>query len=65
MKLMKTSQKFKEWETVINNVVFFAEDQIRMGYYDRSNQTFVQFTPTGNLKFDESEVEEWFRVLYK
>ena len=65
MKLMSTSQRVKDWEQIISSVVFCAEDQIRMGYYDRSNQTFVQFTPTGNLKFDESEVEEWFRVLYK
>jgi hypothetical protein len=65
MKLMATSQRVKDWEQIITSVVFYAEDQIRMGYYDRSNQTFVQFTPTGNLKFDESEVEEWFRVLYK
>jgi hypothetical protein len=65
MKLMTTSQRVKDWEQIITSVVFYAEDQIRMGYYDRSNQTFVQFTPTGNLKFDESEVEEWFRVLYK
>lgn len=65
MKLMSTSQMVKDWEQIISSVVFYAEGQIRMGYYDRSNQTFVQFTPTGNLKFDESEVEEWFRVLYK
>jgi hypothetical protein len=65
MKLMATSQRVKDWEQIITSVVFYAEGQIRMGYYDRSNQTFVQFTPTGNLKFDESEVEEWFRVLYK
>lgn len=65
MKLMSTSQRVKDWEQIITSVVFYAEGQIRMGYYDRSNQTFVQFTPTGNLKFDESEVEEWFRVLYK
>jgi hypothetical protein len=65
MKLMSTSQRVKDWEQIISSVVFYAEGQIRMGYYDRSNQTFVQFTPTGNLKFDESEVEEWFRVLYK
>ena len=65
MKLMSTSQRVKDWEQIISSVVFYTEGQIRMGYYDRSNQTFVQFTPTGNLKFDESEVEEWFRVLYK
>jgi len=65
MKLMSTSQRVKDWEQIISSVVFYAEGQIRMGYYDRSNQTFVQFTPTGNLKFDEREVEEWFRVLYK
>jgi hypothetical protein len=65
MKLMSTSQRVKDWEQIISSVVFYAEGQIRMGYYDRSNQTFIQFTPTGNLKFDESEVEEWFRVLYK
>lgn len=65
MKLMSTSQRVKDWEQIITSVVFYAEGQIRMGYYDRSNQTFVQFTPTGNLKFDESEVDEWFRVLYK
>lgn len=65
MKLMSTSQRVKDWEQIITSVVFYAEGQIRMGYYDRSNQTFIQFTPTGNLKFDESEVEEWFRVLYK
>lgn len=65
MKLMKTSQRVKDWEQIISSVVFYAEGQIRMGYYDRSNQTFVQYTPTSNLKFDESEVEEWFRVLYK
>lgn len=65
MKLMSTSQRVKDWEQIITSVVFYAEGQIRMGYYDRSNQTFVQFTSTGNLKFDESEVEEWFRVLYK
>ena len=65
MRLMSTSQRVKDWEQIISSVVFYAEGQIRMGYYDRSNQTFVQFTPTGNLKFDENEVEEWFRVLYK
>ena len=65
MKLMSTSQRVNDWEQIITSVVFYAEGQIRMGYYDRSNQTFVQFTPTGNLKFDESEVDEWFRVLYK
>lgn len=65
MKLMSTSQRIKDWEQIISSVVFYAEGQIRMGYYDRSNQMFIQFTPTGNLKFDESEVEEWFRVLYK
>lgn len=65
MKLMKTSQRHKDWEQIITSVIFYAEGQIRMGYYDRSNQTFVQFTASGNLKFDESEVEEWFRVLYK
>lgn len=65
MKLMKTSQRVKDWEQIISSVVFYAEDQIRLGYYDRNNHMFVQFTPTGNLKFDESEVEEWFRVLYK
>lgn len=65
MKLMSTSQRVKDWEQIITSVVFYAKGQIRLGYYDRSNQTFVQFTPTGNLKFDESEVEEWFRVLYK
>ena len=56
MKLMSTSQRVNDWEQIITSVVFYAEGQIRMGYYDRSNQT---------LKFDESEVDEWFRVLYK
>lgn len=36
-----------------------------MGYYDVQEGVFVQFTATGKLKFDEGEVEEWFRVLYK
>lgn len=65
MKLMKTSQQVKDWEQYICNVVFYAEDQIRMGYYDKDNGEFVQFTALGYLKFDESEVQEWFRVLYK
>lgn len=66
MKLMKTSQKFKEWETIINNVVFYAEDQIRYGSYDRSEHVFIQYMSDGSQwKFDEREVEEWFRVLYK
>lgn len=65
MKLMKTSQKKKDWEQIITSVIFYAEDQIRMGYYDVQEGVFVQFTATGKLKFDEGEVDEWFRVLYK
>lgn len=62
---MKTTQKKKDWEKIIISVIFYAEDQIRTGYYDVQDGVFIQFTASGNLKFDESEVKGWFRVLYK
>ena len=42
MKLMKTSQKKKDWEQIITSVIFYAEGQIRMGYYDVQDGVFVQ-----------------------